>query len=273
MQINLNSKQLSLRRLARGLAQQEQRLPISVDATSLSPQAQKTKLITSMIRVSPHDESTEKLTQALSALPQEALERISQYGTKFEVYDKHSADLPLYARHLQKENLAGAYSPTANVVFVDQKNITGRILVHESLHALDASLGQPSSQKPWTVARDIARSKRQAIRPYATHNSSEYFADNLAASLFSRSEMEQLVHDDFTKGVGMAGLSQEQLQQTHSAYHREGQEKADPIASKLCQKFWKVLPRYPSAKPKPALTPQEYRSVLVERHRARKGLS
>lgn len=271
MNISPVHKAVSLRQLAQAYANQQAQSESAVDSARLSPEAQKASLIASMIRVAPSDESVKELTTALDALPQEALERISAYGTKFEVYDKTASGLPLYARKLQKEHLAGAYSPTANVVFVDQDNITARILVHESLHALDASLGQPSAQKPWTVARDYARSTRQAIRPYATHNSSEYFADNLAASLFSKEQMENIVQADLVKGTGMDGQSQENLLETHAAYHREGQAQADPIASKLCQKFWSVLPQYPSAQARPALSPSEYRAVLVERYHRKKG--
>jgi hypothetical protein len=230
----------------------------------------KTALIESMIRVAPNQKAQESMVAALSYLPLEALQRISEFGTKLEVYDKTQSDLPLYAKHLEKPNLAGAYSPTANVIFVDENNITARILVHESMHALDASLGNPSSQKPWTVARDLARSTRQAIRPYATHNSAEYFADNLAASLFGKEEMTKLLVHDYHHGIGTEGLDKRELVSSHIHYHREGQAQADSLGSKLCSRFWEVLPQYPRAEPKAALTPQEYRTELVERLRRKK---
>jgi hypothetical protein len=242
------------------------------DSAQISDSGRKAALIGDMIRVSPGSEASEKMMKALEFLPTEALERISEYGTKYEIYDKSANDLPLYAKKLNKANLAGAYSPTANVVFVDQDNITARILVHESLHALDSSLGEPSAQKPWTVARDIARSSRNAIRPYATHNSSEYFADNLAASLFGKSQMTELLVHDYRHQIGTEGLSKEDLVKTHVNYHREGQAQADPLAQKLCDKFWKVLPHYPKANPKPALSPDQYRAKLLEMHRQRNSL-
>jgi nucleotide-binding universal stress UspA family protein len=235
------------------------------DGLALSDSARKSVLIESMIRVSPNEKATEKLISSLSLLPTEALERIKEYGTRFEVHDKNAESLPLYARHLTKPNLAGAYSPTANVVFVDQNNITPRILVHESLHALDMALGQPSAQKPWTVARDMARQSRKAIRAYATHNSSEYFADNLAASLFSKEDLTRTLVHDLRTQTGTQGLSKQELVANHAHYHREGQEQADPLAAKLCQRFWEVMPKYPEAKPRPALTPREYKAVLVDR--------
>lgn len=240
------------------------------ETASISDEAQKANLIESMIRHVPNPEASEKLVASLSVLPLEALGRIAAYGTKLEVYDKNASDLPLYARHLQKPNLAGAYSPAANVLFVDQDNITPRIMAHEAMHALDMSLGQPSSEKPWTVARDVARSTRKAIRPYATHNSAEYFADNLAASLFDRDTMDSLVRKDWLTGVGVAGLERPQLEGTHQYYHREGQAEVDPLGAKLCEKFWQVLPRYGSVAAKPALTPNQYRAHLVALHAARK---
>ena len=217
-----------------------------------------------MIRVSPGSEETEKMVEAFSYLPMEALQRISDYGTKIEVFDKHAEGLPLYAQRLTKANLAGAYSPTANVVFVDKDNITPRIIVHEAMHALDMALGEPSKQKPWTVARDIARSKRQFIRPYASHNSHEYFADNLAASLFSKEQMIGILATDFKEENGTKGLTKEHLIKDHLHYNKEAQKKADPIAGALVEKFWKVLPKYPRAAPKPALSPQEYREELLK---------
>lgn len=237
----------------------------AVDGLSLSDAARKSALIASMVRVSPNEAATEKLIDSLSMLPLEALERVNEYGTRFEVHDKHASDLPLYARHLAKPNLAGAYSPTANVVFVDQNNITPRILVHETIHALDMALGQPSAQKPWTVARDMARQSRQAIRAYATHNSSEYFADNLAASLFSKESLTRVLAHDLKEQVGTEGLSKEQLIKNHIHYHAEGQQAADPLAAKLCQRFWEVLPGYPRANARPALSPEEYRAVLTQK--------
>ena len=241
------------------------------DGLVLSDAARKSVLIESMVRATPNEEATEKLISSLSLLPTEALERIREYGTCFEVHDKNAEQLPLYAHHLKKPNLAGAYSPTANVVFVDQDNITSRILVHESLHALDMALGQPSAQKPWTVARDFARQSRKAIRAYATHNSSEYFADNLAASLFSKEELTRVLAHDLKTDTGTQGLSKQELVTSHVHYYREGQEKADPTAAKLCRRFWEVLPKYPRAQPKPALNSQEYRQELLALRKRMKG--
>lgn len=245
--------------------------PVVREQSSLSESAQKLQILESMVRHTPNVEAKNKMVAALSILPMEVLTRISDYGTKLEVYDKNAQELPLYAHHLKKPHLSGAYSPTANVLFVDQNNITPRILVHESMHALDMALGEPSAQKPWTTARDIARSTRKAIRPYATHNSAEYFADNLAASLFDKEQMVSLLSKDWLTGVGVSGLSRSHLDKDHSYYHREGQAQVDPLGSKLCDRFWQVLPKYGAAKPKPALTPAQYRAHLVKLHRARKG--
>ena len=113
----------------------------SADGIHLSDAARKASLIEAMVRVTPGDEATAKMIEVLSMLPSEALERMSQYGTRFEIHDKNAESLPYYARLLTKPHQAGAYSPTANVVVADQNNITPRILVHEAMHALDMALG------------------------------------------------------------------------------------------------------------------------------------
>lgn len=241
------------------------------DGIQLSDAARKASLIEAMVRVTPGDDATAKLVDVLSMLPAEALERINQYGTKFEIHDKNAENLPYYARLLAKPNQAGAYSPTANVVVADQNNITPRILVHEAMHALDMALGQPSAQKPWTVARDMARQTRQCIRPYATHNSAEYFADNLAASLFTKEKLTSVLAHDLRTETGLMGQSKQELLEQHVHYHKEGQQQADPLGAKLCQRFWEVMPQYPTAAPRPALTPEEYKQVLVARARARRS--
>ncbi len=243
----------------------------SLESMSLSSEAQKANLIESMIRVAPTEQTTEQLITSLSHLPLEALERLSAYGTKFEIFDKNADDLPLYARHLQKPNLDGAYSPTANIVFLDQENITPRILVHESLHALDMATGQQSSTPLWGKARDLARSTQNAIRPYATHNPSEYFADNLAASLFARDTMNQLVSHDWSHNIGVGVQSFKQLHESHSHYHREGQSEVDPVGAKLCKKFWEALPQLKAAPPRPAMSPAEYRTHLERLLAAKKA--
>ena len=138
------------------------------------------------------------------------------------------------------------------------------------MHALDMALGQPSAQKPWTVARDIARQSRQCIRPYATHNSAEYFADNLAASLFTKEKLTSVLAHDLRTETGLMGQSKQELVENHVHYHQEGQQQVDPLAAKLCQRFWEVMPQYPRATPRPALTPEEYKQVLVTRARARR---
>ena len=241
------------------------------DGLLLSDAARKASLIEAMVRVTPGDEATAKMVDVLSMLPVEALERISDYGTKFEIHDKNAENLPYYARLLTKPSQAGAYSPTANVVVADQQNLTPRILVHEALHALDMALGQPSAQKPWTVARDIARQSRQCIRPYATHNSAEYFADNLAASLFTKEKLAGVLAHDLRTETGLMGQTKQELVANHAYYHQEGQQQADPLAAKLCQRFWDVMPQYAKATPKAALTPEEYKQVLVARARARRS--
>ena len=60
------------------------------DGLHLSDAARKASLIEAMVRVTPGDEATAKMVDVLSMLPAEALERISDYGTKFEIHDKNA---------------------------------------------------------------------------------------------------------------------------------------------------------------------------------------
>ncbi|CAN0509869.1 unnamed protein product, partial [Phaeothamnion confervicola] len=61
--------------------------------------------------------------------------------------------------------------------------ITPLVLLHEFSHALDRSLGDVSERDDWKRATQKSLESRACIRPYATRNSAEYFADNLAAHL------------------------------------------------------------------------------------------
>lgn len=272
MKIGLSSNSIAqLRKAAlQQRASEVSHAPIQ-DAVEISETARKDALVRGMIRVSANSESNQKMIRALRHLPMEALQRISDFGTKIEIHDKEADNLPLYAQNLRKPYLSGVYSPTANLLVVDKDNVTARVVVHEAMHALDKSLGEPSLQKPWTIARDLARKTRKAIRPYATHNSLEYFADNLAASLFDQATMKAILAEDFRTGTAIGGLSQQDILENHAHYHREGQAEVDPIGSKLCNKFWSVLPQYRAMPTQKALSPEEYRGKILEMHRRRKA--
>lgn len=237
-----------------------------------APDDPKTRLIESMIREVPDDASKKQLVRALSFMPTEALARVAEYGTRLEVYDRRQVDppLPLYAQHLRKPNLSGAYSPTANVVFVDLHNITPLVLLHEFSHALDCALGNPSQSPEWQSARDTSRATRVCIRPYATHNSAEYFADNLAAHLIPDNELPALLAHDWQNGINTAGLQRTEFLANHVNYSHGRQQRADSAAYGLVQKLLQKLPEMPAAPPRPALTPDQYRAVKVAELRARK---
>lgn len=243
-------------------------LPHSRAASSARPVAQpgvqnqldstKCDLIDSMIRSVPGPQQRTQLLEALQLMPTEALARIAQYGTALEVYDKNAAGLPLYAQHLKKPNCDGAYSPTANVVFVDQQNITPLVLLHELSHALDMALGEVSKNSEWVAGRDQARSTRACIRPYATHNPAEYFADNLAAHLVPDQQLPGLLRARLQQ---QPGLDKMEVVRGHVNYCQGKQKQADSTAFQLCADLLSRLPHLPEAPSRPALTPQQYLEV------------
>lgn len=223
------------------------------------------RLIDSMIRHCPDEASRLALIESLRAMPLEALARVAEFGTRLEVWDRRSSELPLYAQHLRKPNVLGAYSPTANVVFVDKERITPLILLHEFSHALDSAVGDISQSSPWQSARDQARATRVCIRPYATHNSAEYFADNLAAHLIPDSQLPALLGQRIAQGE-----DRQELVRQHAGYSHSRQRQADPQAYSMVAEFLKQLPELAAAPPRPALSPAQYRAVKVAQLQALK---
>lgn len=235
-----------------------------------SPDLDRTKcdLIDSMIRSVPGPTQRQQLQAALQLMPTEALARISHYGTVLEVYDKNQAGLPLYAQHLRKPNCDGAYSPTANVVFVDQNNITPLVLLHELSHALDMAVGEISKRPEWLNGCAQARASRVCIRPYATHNSAEYLADNLAAHLIPDAQLPSMLGKRLQQ---QPQLDKVELARFHVNYCHGRQQLADPSAFQLCADLLAALPTLPEAKPRPALTPEEYLTAKKTELLARKA--
>ena len=227
----------------------------------------KCALIDSMVRRLPDEGCRLQLQQALQAMPSEALARIAEYGTVLEVYDKNATDLPLYAQHLRKPNLDGAYSPTANVVFVDQHNITPLVLLHEVSHALDMALGEPSKNSAWVEGCAQARASRACIRPYATHNSAEYFADNLAAHLIGDGQLPGMLKARLQQ---QPQLDKSQLVKAHLNYCNGRQRQADSTAYGLCADLLQSMPGLSQAAPRPALSPEQYLAVKRAELLARK---
>lgn len=227
----------------------------------------KCALIDSMIRVLPNPEARRQLHEALQNVPTEALARVSQYGTALEVYDKNAAGLPLYAQHLRKPNCDGSYSPTANVVFVDLHNLTPLVLLHEFSHALDMAVGEISRQPEWLEGCAQALAARACIRPYATRNSAEYFADNLAAHLIEDSQLVGMLQARLSQ---QPDLDKRELAQSHLNYSRGRQLKVDPTAHRLCSDFLQKLSALGEAPTRPALTPEAYREIKVAELQRRK---
>lgn len=220
-----------------------------------------------MIRVVPDQQVRRQLHETLQSVPSEALARVAQYGTVLEVYDKNAQELPLYAQHLRKPHCDGSYSPTANVVFVDQSNVTPLVLLHEFSHALDMAMGEVSKQASWVDGCARALTTRTCIRPYATRNPAEYFADNLAAHMIEDPKLVGMLQARLRQQPGLDKL---ELARSHVNYSRGRQQKADPTAHQLCAELFAQLPTLPQAPPRPALTPDQYRQVKLAELRQRK---
>lgn len=237
-----------------------------VQLTTPPSKAASHEILASIIRRAPNQQVRDEVIQALSYFPEGALRRIADFGTRIEVFDPGKESLPLYAHNLSKPNVAGCYSPRANILAVPTQNISPLVLLHEMAHALDLSLGEVSLDPKWQGAHAMACATRQVVRPYATKNVGEYFAENVAAHLVPDGELKGML----VKSLPKAGVEPAYYINNHQNYSRGRLAQIDGEGSRLAQEVLQSLHQQPAPKPRPALSEAEYRAEMQSLLKAKK---
>lgn len=223
------------------------------------PSVEKEAIIRSMLRKAPSEELVCDVVEALSAYPQEALERVRDFGTKVEVYDFSAGDqVPDYLPTLAQDNSLGAYNTKANVLGVDKSDLAPFVLLHEFAHALDASLGNLSESPEWKGAHKLAEFTNQVVRPYAKADSSEFMAENLAAYLISDEALYPMLEDGFAKGLGTNGADERAYFSENHNFCNGRLKSIDPQAHAMVGDLLSGLAAQPAVTSKPAMTAQEW---------------
>jgi hypothetical protein len=230
------------------------------------PTAEKEAIIRSMVRQAPDCESVCDVVEALSAYPKEALERVRDFGTKLEVYDHDAGnDFPNYMPTLQHPQVVGAYNTAANVLGIEDDNLSPFVLLHEFAHALDASMGNASEQPHWKGAHKLASTTNQVIRDYAKHDPSEYLAENTAAFLVADDALYDLVGKGLEEGLATEGLSEREYMQMHQNFCNGRLERVDSNGYHMVDKFLDSVDEVPTIAPKPAMNEQQFGEWLKRR--------
>ena len=224
---------------------------------------QKEQVIRSMIRRVPDSEALEDVVEALSAYPQEALERVRDFGTRLEVYDHDGGEsFPNYMPTLAHPQVVGAYNTVANVLGIEDDNLSPFVLLHEFAHALDASMGNVSEHPEWKGGHKAASTTNQVIRDYARHDPSEYLAENTAAFLVADEALYPLVEKGLTEQIATDGLSEREYLQMHQNYCKGRLERVDPIGFQLVGQFLASIDDAPAPKPLPAMDEAQFAEWL-----------
>lgn len=227
---------------------------------------EKDKIIRSMLRQAPDEEAICDVVEALSAYPEAALKRVAEYGTKLEVYDEDAGDkFPNYMPTLPDPRVVGAYNTAANVLGMEDDDLSPFVLIHEFAHALDASMGDVSEQGEWKGAHRVAKATNQAIRDYATYNSSEYLAENTTAYLVSDEALYPLVERGLEEELAMEGMSVREYMQMHQNYSNGRLQQVDPMGFQVVDKMFKSLEQLPPPQVKSAMNETEFQAFLDQR--------
>lgn len=229
---------------------------------------EKDKIIRSMVRRAPDEEAVCHVVEALSAYPEEALERVAAYGTKVEVYDEEAGDkFPNYMPTLPNPQVVGAYNTQANVLGIEDDNLSPFVLLHEFAHALDASLGNVSEQGAWKGAHSVAKMTHQAVRDYATYDSSEYLAENTTAYLVSDDALYPLVEKGLTEHIATEGLDEHEYYQMHQNLCNGRLQRVDSTGYQLVENMFGGLKELAPPVEKKALNEAEWEQFLAD-HKA-----
>ncbi|MFA5509099.1 MAG: hypothetical protein WC423_26990, partial [Vulcanimicrobiota bacterium] len=227
---------------------------------------EKDKIIRSMLRRAPDEEAVCDVVEALSVYPESALKRVAEFGTRLEVYDEDSGDqFPNYMPTLPDPRVVGAYNTVANVLGMEDDDLSPFVLIHEFAHALDASMGEVSEQGEWKGAHRIAKATKQAVRDYATFDSSEYLAENTTAYLVADEALHPLVEKGLQEEIAMEGMSVREYIQMHQNYSNSRLQQVDPTGYEMVDKMFKNLEQLPPPQVKKAMDEAEFQVFLDQR--------
>lgn len=230
---------------------------------------EKEQLIRSMIRQAPDDRAVCEVVEALSAYPKEALERVHNFGTRLEVYDKDDngdgEEFPNYMPTLVHPQVNGAYNTVANVLGIEEDNLSPFVLLHEFAHALDASVGQLSEQAEWKGAYKLACTTNQVVRDYAKQDPSEYFAETTSAFLVSDEALFPLVEKGLEKGIGLNGMDEREYMRTYQNFSNGRVERTDSLGFQMVDQMLQNLTKLPAAPSLPAMDEAQFQKFLESR--------
>jgi hypothetical protein len=227
---------------------------------------EKGQIIRSMLRRAPDEEAVCDVVEALSAYPEVALQRVADFGTKLEVYDEDGGDeFPNYMPTLPDPRVVGAYNTVANVLGLDDDNLSPFVLLHEFAHALDASMGEVSEQGHWKGGHKLAEATNQAVRDYATYNPSEYLAENTAAFLVADEALYPLVEKGLDEGLAIEGLSEREYMRMHQNYCNGRLQQVDPTGYQLVDNMFRSMDQLAPPEPKKAMDEAEFQVFLNQR--------
>jgi hypothetical protein len=233
------------------------------------PTAEKEQIIRSMIRQAPDCHAVTEVVEALSAYPTDALKRVQAFGTKLEIYDKDEngdgQEFPNYRPTLVHPLVNGAYNTRANVLGIEEDNLSPFVLLHEFAHALDASMGNISEQPEWKGAYKLACNTNQVVRDYAKQDPSEYFAENTSAFLVSDEALYTLVDEGLQKGIGLNGMDEHEYMKTYQNFCKGRVERVDSNGYRLVDTLLHSLDSLPAAKPQPAMDQKQWQEFINQR--------
>lgn len=230
---------------------------------------EKDEVIRSLVRRAPDCDAVCEVVEALSVFPQKALERIRDFGTRIEVYDHDGGEeFPNYMPTLSHPQVVGAYNTVANVLGIENDNLSPFVLIHETTHALDASLGNLSDQPHWRGGHKLASTTNQVVRPYAKHDPSEYMAENATAYLVKDEALYSLVEEGWEKGLATAGLSDREYLQMHQNLSHARLQRVDPNGFQLVDEMFKSLEVASPPPNRPAMDEQNFGEWLQSRSAA-----
>lgn len=241
----------------------------SISSPDDPDRAAKESLIRGMIRKSPHESVNARIVDCLCRYPLDALQAVSDYGTKIECYDFEAGDaIPEYLPTLGRPNCVGAYNTKANVLGFDRHNVDAFTVLHEFAHALDMALNGLSGTPDWVGSYMLAVNTNRTVRDYAKSDSSEYMAENTCAYLVPDEKLPDLVERGLQDGA--LGLPPRQFMQLCQNLSHDRLRSTDPDGFNCVDAlFNKTLKERPRRPPQPAMTVEQYHEFRLAEAAAR----